>query len=128
MALYRLLYVGNDLEFLNILRKILTKPRCHIVYCPHIGSAILFLKGNPRYDLLMIDLELDGKRRGIELARITRSISHRADLPVVIMTNETINNLYLLNYHSVVNAWLSKRKISACSEIIIPLLKSGHQQ
>lgn len=65
-ARFRLLYVGADLDFLRALRKVLTKPECHIVSCPHVGSAIDFLKGNPRYDLLIFELELP--RPGIDEA------------------------------------------------------------
>jgi len=124
-ARYRLLYVSNDLEFLGALRRILTKPDYDLVYCPHVGTAILLLKGDPRYDLLIFDLELDGKEGVVELARVTRSIIHRAHLPVVVTANKTVKDLGILGRHSAVDVCLSKRNISACAETIITLLDVG---
>ena len=127
-ARYRLLYVGDDLELLRALRKVLTKPDYHIVSCPHVGSAILFLEGNPRYDLLVFDLELRGKSV-IELTRLARSMPHRAHLPIVIvMTNEIVGDLGKVGRQSGVGEWVSKRDIPDCAETIISLLGLGIQR
>jgi len=85
-ARVRLLYVAGDLDFLRALRKVLTEPEYHIVSCPHVGSAILFLEGNPRYDLLIFELEL----RGLELTKLARSLSHHEHLPIVMVTASEI--------------------------------------
>ena len=42
---YRLLYVREDQDFLRALRGSFNWPEYHIVSCPHIGTAILFLRG-----------------------------------------------------------------------------------
>src|SRR5919206_3002826 len=124
-ARYRIMYVSRDKEFLGVLRRILTMQTYDFDYTPHVGTAILLLKGNPRYNLLIIDLELDGKEGVIELARVTRSIGHRAHLPVVVIANETVKDLSILGRHSAVDVCLSKRNISACAETIVTLLEVG---
>lgn len=126
-ARYRLLYVSNDLEFFRALKRILTRPDYDIVYTPHIGTSIILLKGDSRYNLLIIDLELDGKRKGFGLAETTRSIIHRAHLPIVVTANETVNYLNVLGRHPAVNAYLIKKNVSACAETISLLLADEPQ-
>lgn len=121
-ARFRLLYVGGDLEFLRALRKVLIKPEYHIVSCPHVGSAILFLEGNPRYDLLMFELEL----RGLELTQLARSLSHREHVPIVMVTtNEIVGGFGRLPRNSRVDKWVSKQDLDAVPEILISLLEVG---
>jgi hypothetical protein len=74
----RLLYVGGDIQFLRTLREVLPEPEYQIVSCPHVDSAMDFLKGNPRYNLLVFELEL----RGLELTKLGRSLAHRKHLPI----------------------------------------------
>jgi CheY-like chemotaxis protein len=49
------------------------------------GSAAFFLKGDPRYELLVFDLEL-GSTRVLKLIPLARSLSHRKNLPIVVLT------------------------------------------
>ena len=121
-ARYRLLYVSNDLEFCHALQTILTRPEYDLVYTPHIGTSIILLKADVRYNLLIIDLELDGKRKGFGLAETTRSIIHRAHLPIVVIANEAVNYLYVLGRRPAVDACLNKKSVSACTETISLLL------
>src|SRR6266404_711984 len=119
-ARFRLLYVGGDVEFLRALREVLTKPEHHIVSCPHVGSAIDFLKGNPRYDLLMFELEL----RGLELTKLARSLSHREHVPIVMVTTNTPPvRLGKSSRNSRVDEWMCKQDLEAAPEILIPLLQ-----
>ena len=121
-ARFRLLYVGGDLDFLRALRKVLTKPDYHIVSCPHVGSAIDFLKGNPRYDLLIFELEL----RGLELAKLARSLSHREHLPIVMVTaNEVVGGFGKRSRSSRVDEWVSKQDLAAQPQVLINLLEVG---
>lgn len=83
-ARYRILYVGEDQEFFRALRSTLKWPDYHIVSCPHVGTAILFLEGNPRYDLLIFEAEVRGKT-GLKLALQTRSMAHRSHIPIIIV-------------------------------------------
>ena len=85
-ARFRLLYVGGDIQFLRAQRGVLTEPDYHIVSCPHVGSAMDFLKGNPRYNLLMFEFE----SRGVELTKLARSLAHREHLPIVMLTANKI--------------------------------------
>jgi CheY-like chemotaxis protein len=118
-ARFRLLYVGGDGEFLRPLREVLTKPEYHIVSCPHVGSAIDFLNGNPRYDLLIFELEL----RGLELAKLARSLSHREHLPIVMVTaSESVSGFGKLSRNSRVNEWVSKQDLPALPEVLRGLL------
>ena len=121
-ARFRLLYVGGDLDFLRALRKVLTKPEYHIVSCPHVGSAIDFLNGNPRYDLLIFELEL----RGLELAKLARSLSHREHLPIVMVTaNEVVGGFGKRSRSSRVGEWVSKQDLAAQPQVLINLLEVG---
>ena len=88
---FRLLYVGNDQHWLAALRKVLRKPEYHIVSCPDRGSAILFLKGDARYHLLLFELDLCGTT-GLELASLARSLPHREHLPILIVAGEEITD------------------------------------
>src|ERR1700687_5560074 len=84
-ARFRILYVGNDLDLIAALRGVLTKPNHKIVSCMDCGSAAFFLKGDPRYELLLFDLELGGTRV-LKLIPLARSLSHRKDLPIIVLT------------------------------------------
>ena len=79
---FRILYVGSDQELLITLRAVLLRPEYHIVSCADRGSAILFLKGDPRYDLLLFNLELSGST-ALKLARLTQSLPHRRRTPKI---------------------------------------------
>src|SRR6185503_16864947 len=86
---FRLLYVGSDQAWLAALRKVLRKPEFHIVSCHDRGSAVLFLRGDPRYHLLLFELELRDKR-GLELTRLARSLPHREGLPIIIVAGREV--------------------------------------
>src|SRR6266404_4331814 len=119
-ARFRLLYVGGDVEFLRALREVLTKPEHHIVSCPHVGSAIDFLNGNPRYDLLIFELEL----RGLELAKLARSLSHREHLPIVMVTaNEVVGGFGKRSRNSHLNEWVCRQDLATLLEVLVSLLQ-----
>jgi DNA-binding response OmpR family regulator len=88
---FRLLYVGSDQQWLAALRKFLRKPEYHIVSCPDRGSAILFLKGEVKYHLLLFELELRGTT-GLELASLARSLPHREQLPIIIVSGDEVTD------------------------------------
>ncbi|HEV2827697.1 MAG TPA: hypothetical protein VGW76_08825 [Pyrinomonadaceae bacterium] len=64
---FRLLYLGNDLEFLAALRQVLTPPDYRLVACSDRESAVLFLKSDIHYDSFLIDLDWR-EREGLALA------------------------------------------------------------
>ena len=88
---FRLLYVGSDQVWLAALRRVLKRPESHIVSCPDRGSAILFLKGDAKYHLLLFELDLRGTT-GLELASLARSLPHREHLPILIVAGEEITD------------------------------------
>ncbi len=79
-----------------------------------------FLKGNPRYDLLMFELEL----RGLELTKLARSLSHRERVPIVMVTaNEFVGGFGKQPRNSRVDEWVSKQDLAAVPEVLISLLE-----
>ena len=82
---FRLLFVSSDLEALVSLRAVLTRPQVHIIACSDRGSAILFLKSEIPYHLLLIDLEWRGTE-GLKLARLARSLRHRKQMGTVLIS------------------------------------------
>ena len=123
-ARYRLLYVGEDQEFFRAVRAILKWPEYHIVSCPHVGTAILFLEGNPRYDLLILEAEARGKS-GLKLAQQTRSMAHRSHTPIVIvLPDELAVDINERRRKREVNKWVCKEDVSTCIETIMMLLAS----
>ena len=81
---FRLLYVGCDFESLVALRNVLRKPQFQLIACSDRGSAVLFLKSQIPYHLLLIDLEWRG-REGLKLARLAHSLRHRKQMATVIV-------------------------------------------
>ena len=123
-ARFRVLYVGGDIGFLRALRKVLKEPDYHIVSCSHVGSAIDFLKGNPRYDLLMFEIDL----RGLELTKLARSLSHREHLPIVMVTEtEIAGNCRKPSRKVRVDEWISKRD-SEAAPTLISLLEEAEKE
>lgn len=121
---FRILYVGSDQELLVALKKVLRKPEYHIVSCADRGSAILFLKGDPRYDLLLFDLELHGST-GLKLARLAQSLPHRRRTPKIIATsNKVTSSLEKLASKAGASECLTKAgDVAGVSQTIMRLLE-----
>jgi DNA-binding response OmpR family regulator len=82
---FRLLYLGNDLELIAALRKVLNEPEYRLVACSDREGAVLFLRSDISYDLMLIDLEWRGKA-GVELASVARSLPHRKLMPILLVS------------------------------------------
>jgi DNA-binding response OmpR family regulator len=80
---FRLLYLGNDVKLTAALQQALTPPDYQVVACSDHESAVLFLRSEIPYDLLLIDFEWRGKD-GIKLARLARSQRHRKRMPKIL--------------------------------------------
>ena len=87
---FRLLYLGNDLKFIAALRQVLAEPVYQLVTCSDRESAVLFLKSEIPYDVLLIDLEWRG-RNGLEVARLARKLRHRRRMPIVLLVGAKLN-------------------------------------
>lgn len=88
---FRLLYLGSDLKLLAALRQLLTEPDYRLVACGDRGSAVLFLKSEIPYDLLLIDLQWRGKE-GLELAQLTHSLTSRKRMPIVLVATTKLSD------------------------------------
>lgn len=84
-AKFRFLYLGNDLKLIAAVRQLLREPDYQLVACGDPGSAILFLRSEIPYDLLLIDFQWRGKE-GLELANFAHSLPHRKRMPLILVT------------------------------------------
>ena len=87
---FRLLYLGNDSKFIAALRQVLAEPVYLLVTCADRESAVLFLKSDIPYEVLLIDLEWRGKN-GLEVARLARKLRHRKRMPIVLLVGAKLN-------------------------------------
>ena len=87
---FRLLYLGNDLKLIAALRQVLAEPVYRLVTCSDRERAVLFLKSDIPYEVLLIDLEWRGKN-GLEVARLARKLRHRKRMPIVLLAGAKLN-------------------------------------
>jgi response regulator RpfG family c-di-GMP phosphodiesterase len=80
----RLLYLGNDLKFIAALRPALDEGVYLLVTCADREGALLFLKSDIPYEVLLIDFAWR-KKDGLEIARLARKLRHRKRMPVVLL-------------------------------------------
>jgi DNA-binding response OmpR family regulator len=121
---FRLLYLGNDLEFLAALRQVLTEPDYRLVACSDRESAILFLKSDIHYDSLLIDLAWRG-REGLELARLAQSLGHRKQMPIMLVATKLNSAMKTLARKAGVKKCLMKTpNVAAVSEAIRQLVET----
>ena len=83
---YRLLYLGTDVKLMAAVQQALTPLDYQMVACSDRESAVLFLKSEIPYDLLLIDFEWLGKD-GLKLARLARSQRHRRRMPKILVAS-----------------------------------------
>ena len=115
---YRLLYLGTDVELIMALRKKLREPDDRLVACSDREGAIMFLKSEIPYDLLLIDLEWRGMK-GLKLAQLTRSLSHRKRMPIILVATELSDRLAEVARRAGVNECVTKTPdMDAVSEAV----------
>ena len=121
---YRLLYVGQDVEWYRRLKSELGLPANRLVYCPGRSSAELYLESYIRYDLLLFDLDLLNEA-GLEFVGLIRSLPHRQHTPIIVLAaEEVIGRLKELVRSAGANECLSKiGDTSAAVETIQRLLR-----
>jgi CheY-like chemotaxis protein len=88
---FRLLYLGTDLKLIAAVREVLTEPDYRLVACSHPESAVLFLRSEIPYDLLLIDFEWQGTE-GMELARLVHSLGHRERMPIILVAPTNLSS------------------------------------
>ena len=126
-AAFRILYVGNDLDLIAALRGLLTKPDHKIVSCMDCGSAAFFLKGDPRYALLLFDLDL-GSKRVLRLIPLARSLSHRKGLPIIVLSESTGGAAEKLTRSAGANEVLSRKDLAGITQTVARLLESARKR
>ncbi len=124
---FRILYVGNDLDLIAALRTFLTKPDHKIVSCMDCGSAAFFLKGDPRYELLVFDLGL-GSRRVLKLIPLARSLSHRKHLPIIVLTETEGGAAEELARNASADDVLSRKDMGGVARSVARLLTSARNE
>ena len=87
---FRVLYVGNDLEFIARFREQVSERDYHLVAGSDHGSITVFLKSDIRYDLLLIDHNWRGNE-GLKLAGLSRSQRHRKRMPIVLLSAASLD-------------------------------------
>jgi response regulator RpfG family c-di-GMP phosphodiesterase len=119
--MFRLLYLGSDLELVAALQRVLTKPDYRLVTCSDRESAVLFLKSEIPYHLLLIDLEWDSE--GLKLARLAHSQRHRKRMAIILVTgDESSNELQALARRAGVTHLVAKTpNMGAISEPVTQL-------
>jgi DNA-binding response OmpR family regulator len=121
---FRLLYLGNDLEFIAALRQVLTKSDYLLVSCSDWGGAELFLESDIRYDLLLIDFDWRGKE-GLELSRLAQSLGHRKKMPIMMVANKLNSSMKTFARRSGVKKCVTKTPdVAAVSEAIRRLVET----
>ena len=123
---YRVLYVGQDVDWFRRLKGALRLPANRLVYCAGGGSVGHFLKSDIRYDLFCFDLDLL-EERGLEWVRLVRSLPHRSLTPIIIVGgDEVIGRLGDLAGQAGANECLTKTgDILATVEAIQRFLGQG---
>lgn len=105
----RLLYVGEDLALIRLLREILPKPLYHVVTCPDRSSAEMFIKSDIRYHLFIFDYEMR-HRAAFDLIRLVRLLNHRERLPAIVVGSELESSLIEFTLASGGNEYVEKGK------------------
>jgi len=121
------LYVGNDLDLIAALRGFLAKPDHKIVSCMDCRSAAFFLKGDPRYEILLFDLEL-GSTRVLKLIPLARSLSHRKDLPIIVLTASEGGAAKKLTRSGGADEVLSRKDLAGITQAVARLLESAKNE
>ena len=105
---FRLLYLGHDLELISALKKSLGKGTHVLVSCSDRESAIMFLKSDIPYQLLLIDFEWR-EREGLKVASLARLLKHRKRMPIVLVTaSELSRRLKAMARNAGVNECVTK--------------------
>jgi len=90
-ATFRVLYLGDDLKFITAFREAVSEHDYRLVACSDQGSALLFLKSDIHYDLMLIDYDWRGNE-ALKLARLSRSQRHRKHTPIVFLSSANLDD------------------------------------
>ncbi|HEV7474819.1 MAG TPA: hypothetical protein VGN90_12270 [Pyrinomonadaceae bacterium] len=115
---FRLLFLGNDLDLIAVLGKALAEADYRLVSCSDRESAIMFIKSDIPYNLLLLDLEWQGAE-GLKMAELARSLRHRKRMPIILVAASGLNSqLQTLADAAGVKQCVTKTPVKAISEAI----------
>lgn len=122
---FRLLYLGTDLDFIAALRRVLAEPDYFLVTCSDWGGAELFLKSDIPYNLMLIDFDWRGNE-GLELARLSQSLGHRKEMPIMMLSATKLNGAVktLARRTGVKKSLMKTTDVAAVSEAIRQLVET----
>jgi len=82
-----ILYVENNLMLMQLVRDVLDLAGWNVQHLRSATCARTLLRGEERYDLLLVDNELQ-YLAGIELVRYARELTHRTGLSILLFSIE----------------------------------------
>ena len=123
---FRILYVGNDLEFTAKFREAVSERVYRLVSGSDYGSLTLFLESDIHYDLMLIDHDWRGNE-GLELVRLARSQRKRKRMPIVLLSTASLDEetKALAQKEGVVECTL---KTADLSELVSRVIVAKHRR
>ena len=79
------LHVEDDETILGNVKELLESEGWAVESCSDGNIALENIRGNRHYDLLLLDYDLPGLN-GVELVRRTRKMSHRSEIPIIVLS------------------------------------------
>lgn len=104
MGSLTILYAEDYRLLLHYVKEMLEEQGWRVETCADGLSALERIEGSNNYDLLILDNSLPGMS-GLELARRARSLSHRRQTPIIMLS---ASDAALQASHAGVNAFLKK--------------------
>ncbi|UBM61417.1 response regulator [Candidatus Sulfidibacterium hydrothermale] len=80
----KILYVDDDLQSRILVRHLIGK-HYDLTICATAEEALALLNRN-KYDLILLDIRLDGEINGIDLLNTIKALPHHNNTPVVAVT------------------------------------------
>ena len=118
----KILHVEDNPTLAGLVQEIADNESWEIEHCIDGDTALEQLVGPTQYDLLLVDFQLPGLN-GMELVEQVRTMSHRRDIPIVMMSG-TLSEAAARTAGA--NAFLRKpQDIGSLAETIVRLLESG---
>jgi CheY-like chemotaxis protein/tetratricopeptide (TPR) repeat protein len=84
-----ILHVEDDKQVANVVADILGLEGMEVKTCGHGMTALKWLAGEDRFDVIIVDNDLPGLS-GIELVRRVRKITHRRKTPIIMLSGSDI--------------------------------------
>jgi len=83
------LHVEDNKEVAHVIADLLNSEGMEVKTCGHGMTALKWLAGDARYDVVIVDNDLPGLG-GLELVRRVRKITHRRKTPIIMLSGDDI--------------------------------------